>query len=187
MNLHVFVCIHCSLGLLQQKISMCFCSMYPMCAVVLRQGFQAACSIVMTNGGASFIQAGSAAVQVTKRSFKRFLVDTPLVSMRLEDCCAPGECPPGGFGTFHQQYWLDGAPVCFLSSALYACRTLYYAGLLSRGYTVVELHKRKDIPREQDDSESAWVLQRKLLESDTAGKPVRLMVKSEKVCKSYQR
>lgn len=60
-------------------------------------------------------------MQVTKRSFKRFLVDTPLVSVRPEDC-APGECPPGGFGTFHQQYWLDGAPILCLSSAFHACR-----------------------------------------------------------------
>ena len=69
---------------------------------------------------AALAQAGSAAAQVTKRCFKRFLVDTPLVRMRPEDCCAPGECPPGGFGTFHQQYWLDGAHP-LLISGLCAC------------------------------------------------------------------
>ncbi|KAK9819492.1 hypothetical protein WJX81_003561 [Elliptochloris bilobata] len=47
------------------------------------------------------------AEEVSKRGFRRFLVDTPLASVRQEDC-ASGECPPCGFGTFHQQYWLDG-------------------------------------------------------------------------------
>ncbi len=40
------------------------------------------------------------ALQVTETAFRRFLVDTPLVPSRS----------PGGmrFGSFHQQYWVDG-------------------------------------------------------------------------------
>lgn len=81
---------------------------------MLRQSSHAVCAIMMS-GGAAQVTA-LVAVQVSKRSFRRFLVDTPLVSVRPEDC-APGECPPGGFGTFHQQYWLDGAPFFILSLA----------------------------------------------------------------------
>ena len=44
--------------------------------------------------------------QVTRRQFKRFLVDSPLV--RIEPGERPGACPPSGLGSFHQQYWLDG-------------------------------------------------------------------------------
>ena len=48
------------------------------------------------------------AVQVTEQGFRHFLVDSPLECVRAEDC-ATGECSPCGFGSFHQQYWLDGA------------------------------------------------------------------------------
>ena len=48
-----------------------------------------------------------AVAQVTRRQFKRFLVDSPLV--RVEPGERPGACPPSGLGSFHQQYWLDGA------------------------------------------------------------------------------
>ncbi len=44
---------------------------------------------------------------VTRRSFHRFLCDSPLVPVGPADY-PPGNCPPQGFGSFHQQYWLDG-------------------------------------------------------------------------------
>jgi len=49
---------------------------------------------------------GCDGAQVTRRQFKRFLVDSPLV--RVEPDERPGACPPSGLGSFHQQYWLDG-------------------------------------------------------------------------------
>ncbi|XP_057788900.1 arginyl-tRNA--protein transferase 1 isoform X2 [Salvia miltiorrhiza] len=42
---------------------------------------------------------------VTESSYKRFLVDTPLVYVSPND---DGSVPPCGFGSFHQQYVLDG-------------------------------------------------------------------------------
>ncbi|XP_073017178.1 arginyl-tRNA--protein transferase 1-like isoform X1 [Primulina eburnea] len=42
---------------------------------------------------------------VTESSYKRFLVDTPLVHVSLN---GNGAAPPCGFGSFHQQYVLDG-------------------------------------------------------------------------------
>lgn len=42
---------------------------------------------------------------VTESSYKRFLVDTPLVHMPPNDDAA---VPPCGFGSFHQQYFVDG-------------------------------------------------------------------------------
>ncbi|XP_073042443.1 arginyl-tRNA--protein transferase 2-like isoform X1 [Primulina eburnea] len=42
---------------------------------------------------------------VTESSYKRFLVDTPLVHVSLN---GDGAAPPCGFGSFHQQYVLDG-------------------------------------------------------------------------------
>ena len=52
--------------------------------------------------------------QVTRKQFKRFLVDSPLVHVKPGER-PPGACPPTGFGTFQQQYWLDGEqPSSFL-------------------------------------------------------------------------
>ncbi|KAK9829603.1 hypothetical protein WJX72_006827 [[Myrmecia] bisecta] len=45
--------------------------------------------------------------QVTASQFKRFLIDTPLTYVPAFKC-PPGQSPPCGFGTFHQQYWIDG-------------------------------------------------------------------------------
>ncbi|GAB4815765.1 hypothetical protein N2152v2_002811 [Parachlorella kessleri] len=45
--------------------------------------------------------------EVTASSFKRFLCDSPLRLAPPEEY-PPGACPPCGFGSFHQQYWLDG-------------------------------------------------------------------------------
>lgn len=42
---------------------------------------------------------------VTESSYKRFLVDTPLVYVPPSD---DGTVPPCGFGSFHQQYVVDG-------------------------------------------------------------------------------
>ncbi|KAI3470870.1 hypothetical protein Pfo_027533 [Paulownia fortunei] len=42
---------------------------------------------------------------VTESSYKRFLVDTPLVHIPPND---DGAVPPCGFGSFHQQYVVDG-------------------------------------------------------------------------------
>ncbi|PIN09689.1 Arginyl-tRNA-protein transferase [Handroanthus impetiginosus] len=42
---------------------------------------------------------------VTESSYKRFLVDTPLVYVSPSD---DGAVPPCGFGSFHQQYVVDG-------------------------------------------------------------------------------
>ncbi|XP_073293113.1 arginyl-tRNA--protein transferase 1-like isoform X2 [Primulina huaijiensis] len=42
---------------------------------------------------------------VTESSYKRFLVDTPLVHVSLN---GDGAAPPCGFGSFHQQYVLGG-------------------------------------------------------------------------------
>jgi arginine-tRNA-protein transferase len=54
------------------------------------------------------VHHGDAPGEVTPTSFKRFLVDSPLRFAQPADY-PPGACPPGGFGSFHQQYWLDGA------------------------------------------------------------------------------
>ncbi|KAL4420000.1 hypothetical protein ABPG75_007098 [Micractinium tetrahymenae] len=45
--------------------------------------------------------------EVNPPSFKRFLVDSPLPHVGPERYPSGG-CPPTGFGSFHQQYWLDG-------------------------------------------------------------------------------
>jgi len=52
------------------------------------------------------MRLGCDAAQVTRRQFKRFLVDSPLVRIEPEE--RHGACPPSGLGSFHQQYWLDG-------------------------------------------------------------------------------
>lgn len=41
---------------------------------------------------------------VTKSSYIRFLVDTPLIYV---PSTGDGRVPPCGFGSFHQQYWID--------------------------------------------------------------------------------
>lgn len=51
--------------------------------------------------------------QVTKKSFQRFLVDSPFGQVPCSAYPA-GQCPPCGMGTFHQQYWLDGKPLVFI-------------------------------------------------------------------------
>ncbi|KAL2549648.1 Arginyl-tRNA--protein transferase 1 [Forsythia ovata] len=43
--------------------------------------------------------------QVSENSYKRFLVDTPLVYVPPS---SDGAIPPSGFGSFHQQYVIDG-------------------------------------------------------------------------------
>ncbi|CAM8892785.1 unnamed protein product [Rhodiola kirilowii] len=43
--------------------------------------------------------------QITASSYRRFLVDTPLVPVQPTD---DGKVPPCGFGSFHQQYVIDG-------------------------------------------------------------------------------
>jgi len=45
--------------------------------------------------------------EVSLKSFKRFLCDSPLRPVGPEDY-PPGKCPLIGFGSFHQQYWIDG-------------------------------------------------------------------------------
>lgn len=45
--------------------------------------------------------------KVKESTFKRFLVDTPL--LRKEIPASPDrQSVPWSFGTYHQQYWLDG-------------------------------------------------------------------------------
>jgi len=41
---------------------------------------------------------------VSIKSFKRFLCDSPLVHVSREECPTAPEC---GYGSFHQQYWVD--------------------------------------------------------------------------------
>lgn len=48
-----------------------------------------------------------AVLQLSKKQFQRFLIDSPFPWTPSEDYPA-GKCPPRGMGTFHQQYWLDG-------------------------------------------------------------------------------
>ncbi|KAK6929463.1 N-end aminoacyl transferase, N-terminal [Dillenia turbinata] len=43
--------------------------------------------------------------RVTESSYRRFLVDTPLVFVQPT---SDGTVPPSGFGSFHQQYLIDG-------------------------------------------------------------------------------
>jgi arginine-tRNA-protein transferase len=50
---------------------------------------------------------GDAPAAVTPRSFERFLCDSP-VAFTPASARPPGAAPPGGFGSFHHQYWLDG-------------------------------------------------------------------------------
>jgi arginyl-tRNA---protein transferase len=42
---------------------------------------------------------------VTVESFKRFLCESPLISVPPDNCRS---IPSSGYGSFHQQYWLDG-------------------------------------------------------------------------------
>jgi len=44
---------------------------------------------------------------VTTSSFRRFLCDSPLMPAPASSY-PPGCAPPSGFGSFHQQYWVDG-------------------------------------------------------------------------------
>eukprot|EP00884_Botryococcus_braunii_P016983 jgi/Botrbrau1/3969/Bobra.0365s0042.1 len=47
--------------------------------------------------------------QLSEGGFRRFLVETPLLPARFPNAAS---APPGiGFGTFHQQYWIDGVLV----------------------------------------------------------------------------
>jgi arginine-tRNA-protein transferase len=50
---------------------------------------------------------GDSPSAVTKASFARFLCDTPLMHAPASSY-PPGGAPPCGFGSFHQQYWIDG-------------------------------------------------------------------------------
>ena len=47
-------------------------------------------------------QHGDPPSRVTQLGFRRFLIDSPLAP------ASPGGAPPGGYGSFHQQYWLAG-------------------------------------------------------------------------------
>jgi arginine-tRNA-protein transferase len=53
------------------------------------------------------IHHGDSPSSVTKTSFARFLCDSPLIHAPASSY-PPGGAPPCGFGSFHQQYWLDG-------------------------------------------------------------------------------
>ncbi|PSC67384.1 arginyl-tRNA-transferase 1-like isoform A [Micractinium conductrix] len=53
------------------------------------------------------VHHGDKPSEVAPSGFKRFLVETPLQHVGPERY-PPGGCPPCGFGSFHQQYWLDG-------------------------------------------------------------------------------
>jgi len=53
------------------------------------------------------IHHGDSPKSVTKTSFARFLCDSPLIHAPASSY-PPGGAPPCGFGSFHQQYWLDG-------------------------------------------------------------------------------
>jgi arginyl-tRNA--protein-N-Asp/Glu arginylyltransferase len=50
---------------------------------------------------------GDISFMVTPSSFRRFLCDSPLIPVSQNDYPA-GAAPPCGFGSFHQQYWMDG-------------------------------------------------------------------------------
>lgn len=50
---------------------------------------------------------GDDPASVTLTSFKRFLCESPLLPAPA-DAYPPCGAPPCGFGSFHQQYWLDG-------------------------------------------------------------------------------
>lgn len=47
-------------------------------------------------------QHGDPPARVTQLGFRRFLIDSPLAPV------SPQGAPPSGYGSFHQQYWLDG-------------------------------------------------------------------------------
>lgn len=47
-------------------------------------------------------------MQLSKKQFQRFLIDSPF-AWQSPEALPPGQCPHCGMGTFHQQYWLDGA------------------------------------------------------------------------------
>lgn len=49
---------------------------------------------------------GDEASKVTRKFFKRFLCESPLRPVGPEEY-PRGRCPPCGFGSFHQQYWVD--------------------------------------------------------------------------------
>jgi arginyl-tRNA---protein transferase len=53
------------------------------------------------------IHHGDSPSSVTKSSFSRFLCESPLIPAPAS-FYPPGGAPPSGFGSFHQQYWLDG-------------------------------------------------------------------------------
>ena len=55
--------------------------------------------------------------QVTAKSFRRFLIDSPLIPLAAEDC-PEGGAPPCGFGSFHQQYWIDGRQLFHRAASL---------------------------------------------------------------------
>ena len=57
--------------------------------------------------GAQVQHHGDLPKEVTLSGFRRFLCDTPLAYAGPQ-AYPPGQCPPSGFGSFHQQYWLDG-------------------------------------------------------------------------------
>lgn len=50
------------------------------------------------------IHHGDDMESVTIESFKRFLCDSPLISVAPDSC---NEIPSCGYGSFHQQYWID--------------------------------------------------------------------------------
>ncbi len=58
------------------------------------------------------LQSLASIAQVTRQSFKRFLIDSPFKATPA-DAWPPGHSPPCGLGSFHQQYWLDGKQATF--------------------------------------------------------------------------
>lgn len=50
---------------------------------------------------------GDDPAEVTVSSFHRFLCDSPLIPVRQENTAVASSIPPCGFGSFHQQYWVD--------------------------------------------------------------------------------
>lgn len=50
---------------------------------------------------------GDDPLTVTPGSFRRFLCDSPFVSSETSESSSSSQ-PPCGFGSFHQQYWVDG-------------------------------------------------------------------------------
>ena len=102
-----------SISNFSRTVLSCLSMFFPHILVCVRLDIHKCLCCITDSASCYFpLQSLASIAQVTRQSFKRFLIDSPFKATPA-DAWAPGHSPPCGLGSFHQQYWLDGKQATF--------------------------------------------------------------------------